>query len=100
MIWPAIFILSLGAYLFKIVGAVVGVRREQSRKIKAFLLLLPPALLSSLVALQTFELNGSLVVDARVVGVATGGIIAYFQRPFYEIVVFSALVTAVVRQAL
>lgn len=100
MIWLAIFILSLGAYLFKIVGALVGVRREQSRKIKALLLLLPPALLSSLIALQTFELNGSLVLDARVVGVATGGILAYYRRPFYEIIVFSALVTAVVRQAL
>ena len=100
MIWLAIFILSLGAYLFKIVGALVGVRREQSRKIKALLLLLPPALLSSLIVLQTFELNGSLVLDARVVGVATGGILAYYRRPFYEIIVFSALVTAVVRQAL
>ena len=100
MIWLAIFILSLGAYLFKIVGALVGVRREQSRKIKALLLLLHPALLSSLFALQTFELNGSLVLDARVVGVATGGILAYYRRPFYEIIVFSALVTAVVRQAL
>ena len=100
MIWLAIFILSLGAYLFKIVGAVVGVRREQSKKIKALLLLLPPALLSSLIVLQTFELNGSLVLDARVVGDATGGIHAYYRRPFYEIIVFSALVTAVVRQAL
>ena len=98
MIWSAIFVLSLGAYLFKIVCAMVGARREKSKEIEAFLLLLPPALLSSLIALQTFELNGTLVLDARVVGVATGGVIAYCRRPFYEVVVFSALVTAIIRQ--
>ena len=98
MIWSAIFIMSLGAYLFKIVGAIIGAHRGKNKQVEAFLLLLPPALLSSLIALQTFELNGTLVLDARVFGVATGCIIAYCRRPFYEIVVFSALVTAAIRQ--
>ena len=38
-----------GKILFKIVGAMVGARREKSKEIEAFLLLLPPALLSSLI---------------------------------------------------
>ena len=61
MIWSAIFVLSLGAYLFKIVGAMVGARREKSKEIESVLPELPlenpdkPKELLSLPTINNFE---------------------------------------------
>lgn len=65
MSWAAILILAAGAYGFKLAGVLVGNRIEHPL-LRRSISLIPPALFCALIALQTFERDTELVVDARV----------------------------------
>jgi branched-subunit amino acid transport protein len=56
-----------------------------------------PALLAALVVTQTFGDGHRLVIDARLVGVAAGGLMALWRKPILVALVVAASTTALVR---
>lgn len=96
MTWTAIAVLAAGAYFFKLFGVVVG-GRFVSPTLRQAISLLPPALFMSVIVLQTFEHAGSLVVDARVVGVAVAIVATLRRLPFIAIIVLAMIATALTR---
>lgn len=94
--WTSILVLAGGAYAFKVLGLVLG-SRAASRAL-AVVALLPAALLPALVVVNTFAGDGrTLVVDARVAGMAVALAAAWRRAPFVVIVVLAAATTALVR---
>lgn len=96
MSWAAILVLAAGAYGFKLVGVIVGNRIEQPL-LRRSITLIPPALFCAIIALQTFEKDTSLVVDARVVGLVVALIATWRRVPFVGVIVLAMAATALAR---
>lgn len=97
MSWRAILLLVAGAELFKQAGFHLAGRIRATPRFIALTTLLPPALLAALVVVQTLADGTSLVVDARLAGVAAGALAAWRQAPFVVVVAVAAAVTAGLR---
>jgi branched-subunit amino acid transport protein len=95
--WTAILVLAALSYAFKLVGLTVldHVRVPPSFSIATALI--PPALLSALVVVQTFGDGESLVLDARAAGLVVGCLAVWRRAPFLVVVVLAAGTTAAVR---
>ena len=100
MSWAAIALLAAGSYGLKLLGlAVIGPHATQRwRGAVSVAALLPAAVLSALVAVQTFGGDHELVVDARAAGVLVAIVATWRRAPFPVIVLLGAGVTALVRQ--
>jgi len=96
-LWSMIIALAATAYLFKIFGLVILGSRQLPKVIDRCLGLIPAALLSALVAKDTFSIGQSLVIDARVAGFAVAVIAAWRRAPLIVVVVLAAGATALVR---
>lgn len=97
MIWFAVLLGSAGTYVTKLLGYFVPshvLDRPYIRKVAA---LLPIAMLSALVAVQTFADGQSLVIDARAAGLAVAVIALLLRAPFLVVVLVSAITAAVLR---
>jgi branched-subunit amino acid transport protein len=97
MSWTLLLAIAAGAYLFKVVGVLVGDRLAASPTLEAFAGLVPAALLPALVVIQTFGDGDRLVVDARLPGVLVGSLAALRGAPFWLVVLLAAATTALVR---
>ena len=98
MSWTLILTLAAGSYLFKVTGLAMGARLTQTPLVVGVAALLPPALLSSLVVVQTVGVDGSVdFLDARVLGVAAGAVAVALRAPFIVVVATSAAVAALAR---
>ena len=96
MSWAALLLLAGGAYLFKLVGVLAGDRFGDGT-LRNAIQLIPAALFCALIALQTFERDTDLVVDARVVGVAVAVVATVKRVPFVGVIVLATIATAVSR---
>jgi uncharacterized membrane protein len=97
MIWPAVIIGSLGAYLLKLSGYVIPERVLDNDRLRRLTALLPVALLAALVAVQTFATGTELQVDARIAGLAAAIIALALRAPFLVVVLIAAITAAVLR---
>jgi uncharacterized membrane protein len=97
MSWWPILALAAGAYAFKALGLVVVGGRTIPPRLNRCLALLPAALLSGLIVLQTFSDGRSLVLDARALGVGAAAVAAWRRAPFPVVILIGAAVTAGVR---
>ena len=97
MIWPAVIIGSLGAYLLKLSGYVIPERVLDNDRLRRLTALLPVALLAALVAVQTFSTGSELQVDARIAGLAAAIIALALRAPFLVVVLIAAITAAVLR---
>lgn len=97
MIWPAVIIGSLGAYLLKLSGYVIPERVLDNDRLRRLTALLPVALLAALVAVQTFATGTELQVDARIAGLAAAIIALALRAPFLVVVLLAAITAAVLR---
>ena len=95
MSWTALAALSVGAYAFKLVGVVAGDRFAD--RLAAVTVLLPAALCSALVVAMAMGDGPSLVVDARLIGVAAGVLAVARRAPMVVVVMVAMAVTALVR---
>jgi hypothetical protein len=95
--WAAILVLAGGAYACKAIGLLVLGPRAASGPALRFVALLPAALLSALVMVETFGGVRALVIDARVAGVAVGAVAAWRRGPFAVVILVAAAVTAGLR---
>ena len=99
MSWAAILVLAAGAYLFKVAGVVLFTEERTPAWALRAGALLPAALLTALVIVETFEGDdGGLVLDARAAGLAAAAVAVLLRAPFVVVVVAGAAVTALVRQ--
>lgn len=86
------------AFLTKLAGHLVPAELLAGRRMRRVTGLLPVALLSSLVVVQTFGgTGGSLVVDARLVAVGVAVVALLLRAPFIVVVALAAVTAAVLR---
>ena len=94
--WVAVLVLAAGAYGMKLVGVLIG-ERIANEWVRRSISLIPPALFSALVALQTFERGSELVVDARIVGFVVAALATWRKVPFVGVIVLAMAATALAR---
>ncbi len=97
MTWVVIVTLALATLALKTAGPLLAGGYTPPAPVTRVLDLLTPALLTALVVASTFGDGSNLVLDARVVGVATGGVLLLLRAPLTVVLVASAAVTAGVR---
>jgi len=95
--WAAVLVVGAGTALIKSVGPVGVAGRRLPRRVDSLLELLAPAILAALVVTETFAAGRSLVVDARLAGVAAGIAAVLLRAPLGVVVVAGAAATALVR---
>jgi hypothetical protein len=97
MSWTALLIASGGCYLLKVSGLSVPARVLANTKVQMMAAALPVALLSALIALQTWTSGKSLVIDARSGGVVVAAVAVLLRAPFIVVVALAALTAALIR---
>lgn len=99
MTWTLVFALAAGAYGFKLVGYFAIGQRQIPPVIERCLALIPAALISALIAKDTFSAGRDLQIDARLFGVAVATVAVWKRAPFVVVIVLAAAVTAAARAA-
>jgi branched-subunit amino acid transport protein len=97
MSWWFIVALAAGCYACKVVGLVLIGDRTLPPAVVRCLALIPAAMISALIVLNTFADGHDLTVDARAAGVAAAVVAAWRKAPFLVVIVLGAAVTAAVR---
>lgn len=99
MIWSAVIVGSLGAYLLKLSGYVIPERVLDNPRLRRLTAILPIALLAALVGVQTFSTGSAVTVDARVAGLAAAIVALILRAPFLVVILVAAATAAVLRGA-
>lgn len=92
--WLAVIGTSLLAFLLKITGHSVPKRFLSHPRILKINTLIPIALLSALVAVQSFTQGPRLVADQRLAGVGVAVLALILRAPFPVVVVSAAATSA------
>jgi len=95
-LWVATLGTSLVAFLLKYSGHSVPERWLSHPKIQRINALIPIALLSALVAVQSFSEKSQLMIDQRLVGISAAIIALILKAPFPIVVLSAALSSAAV----
>lgn len=95
--WGAVLAACLACYLLKLAGLSVPPRVLEHPVVARVADLIPVALLAALTAVQVLGGDGTLVVDARLAGLAFAVVALALRAPFLVVVFGSALVAALVR---
>jgi branched-subunit amino acid transport protein len=95
-LWIAVIGTSVIAYGLKFSGHSVPEKFLSNPLIKRVNLLIPIALLSALVAVQTVTTKSSIVLDHRLAGLAAAVIALIFKAPFPIVVLSAAISSAAV----
>jgi branched-subunit amino acid transport protein len=95
--WLVVIGSAVATMALKAVGPVVLGGKPLPGPVTRVVGLLGPALLAALVATATFALDGALVVDARLAGVAAAVVALLLRAPVLVVVVAAAATTAVLR---
>jgi hypothetical protein len=99
MIWAAVLIASAGCYALKLLGHSLPTSVLNRPLVRRSADLLPIALLSALVAVQTFAGGQHLGLDARVAGVGAAVVALLLRAPFIVVVVVAAATAAILRSS-
>ena len=94
--WAATLGTSIVAFLLKYSGHSVPERWLSHPRIQRINALIPIALLSALVGVQTFSEKKELMVDQRLVGLSVAVVALLLKAPFPVVVLSAALSSAVV----
>jgi len=95
--WASVLAVGAGTFALKAVGPVgVGARRLRPRLL-GLLTMIAPALLAALVVSEGFAHGRSLVLDARVAGLAAAAVAVRLRAPIWAVVVAGAAATALAR---
>jgi branched-subunit amino acid transport protein len=95
--WLVVALVGLATIAIKAAGPVLLGGRPLPARLSGLIVLLAPALLAALVAINTFASGRDLAIDARLAGVVVGGVAAWRRAPALLVVVLAAAVTATVR---
>ncbi|MHB1241866.1 MAG: AzlD domain-containing protein [Gaiellaceae bacterium] len=97
MSWLVTGVVGAVTMAFKASGPVLLGRRTLPPRVSAVVEVLAPAMLAALVVTQTVGGDRELVFDARLVGVAAGGVAVWLRAPLLAVMVVAAAATALVR---
>lgn len=97
MTWLVIGVVGAVTIAFKASGPVLLGRRTLPPRVAAVVEVLAPAMLAALVVTQTVGGDRELVFDARLVGVAAGGVAVWLRAPLLAVMVVAAAAAALVR---
>jgi branched chain amino acid efflux pump len=94
-----ILVIGVGAatMAIKALGPVLLGGHPLPERVASVVPLLAPAVLAALVVTQTFADGRSLVLDARVLGVAAAAVALRLRAPVLLVIVAAAATTAIVR---
>lgn len=96
--WVTVLAACLTAYLLKLAGYLVPEQWLSGMRVRRMTALLPVALLTALVVVQTFASSGhGLTVDARAAGLAVAVVALVLRAPFVVVVLLAALTAAGLR---
>ena len=95
--WIAIAVGCVGCFALKLVGLSLPRRVIEQPLVTHIAELLPVALLTALIATQTFTSGHRLQLDARAAGLVAAAIAVRFKAPFLVVVALACVVTALVR---
>lgn len=98
--WLVVMLVGIATIVIKSIGPILLGGRELPRRVEPLIVLLAPALLAALVAINTLGTSRSLVLDERALGVAAAGIAIWRRAPVLLVVVIAAAVTGVARALL
>ena len=95
--WAAVIAVGAGTVVLKAAGPVGVSGRRLSARVNDLLTMVAPAILAALVVSEAFASGRSLVLDARVAGLAAGVIAILVRAPLWVVVIVGAAATALVR---
>ena len=95
--WAAVIAVGAGTVVLKAVGPVGVSGRRLPARVNDLLTMVAPAILAALVVSGAFASGRSLVLDARVAGLAAGVIAILVRAPLWVVVIVGAAATALVR---
>jgi branched-subunit amino acid transport protein len=96
--WITILALAAGTVAIKSVGPIALGGHPLPPRLNGFIMLLAPSLLAALVAVETLGgPNRTLVVDARLAGLAAAGVALAARRSMLVVVLVAAIATAITR---
>ncbi|NHA69024.1 AzlD domain-containing protein [Phycicoccus flavus] len=100
MTWATVLAAGVLAYALKLAGYVVPASWVEGERRSRVVTLLPVALLSGLVAVQTLVGDGGgLVLDARLVALGAAVVLLVLRANFLVVVAGAALVAGLLRAA-
>ncbi len=94
--WIAVIGTGLIAFALKFIGQSVPQKWLANPRIIRISALIPIALLSALVAVQSFAEKTTLVVDHRVAGISVAIIALFLKAPFPVVMIAAAATSALV----
>jgi Branched-chain amino acid transport protein (AzlD) len=97
VIWLAVLGGAVACYLLKLAGLAVPPAVLAQARVRQVAVLLPVALLSALIALQTFSAGRDLVLDPRAAGLAVAAIALLLRAPFLVVVGVACATAALLR---
>jgi len=97
MIWVAVLGAGLGCYVLKLAGFSIPSWVLDHPVVERVADLVPVALLAALVAVQVLASGSSLVLDARLLGLAVAFVLLLVRAPFLVVVFGAALAAALAR---
>ena len=95
--WLTVLVVATATVAIKAAGPVVLGGRQLPEPVLRVVALLPAALLAALVAVLTFQSDGGLVLDARVIGVGVGIVAILLRVPVLGVVLLAGAATAAAR---
>jgi len=95
--WTALLAACGLCYLLKLAGYLAPAQWLERPRVMRIAGLVTVALLSALVAVQSFATGQRLSLDARVAALAVAAVLLWRRAPFIVVVVAGALVAAVLR---
>jgi branched-subunit amino acid transport protein len=98
--WLVVLLVGVATIAIKAIGPVLLGGRTLPPRISSLIGLLAPALLAALVAINTFGVGRSLVIDARVLGVGAAAIAIWRKAPLLLVVILATVTTALARALL
>jgi hypothetical protein len=98
MTWPIVFVLAAGVLAQRLIGMFVGgpvlVRYPALGRLAT---LIPASVVMAVIVQLSVASGTSLVVDARLAGIAVAALLVWRRAPFVAVVVAAAVTTAAVR---
>ncbi len=98
MTWTIVAVLAAGVWAQRLLGMFVGARvLDRQPALARLATLIPAAVVMAVIVQLTVATGRSLVVDARLVGMAVAGVLVWGRAPFVVVVVGAAIATALTR---
>lgn len=97
MTWLTVLLASAGCFVLKLAGYLVPRQWLDDPRVGRVTTLIPVAMLSALVVVQTVGVGQGVAFDARLIGVAAGAVALLLRAPFLVVVVVAGVVAAGLR---